>query len=198
MQVEKRIDSERSRTQYYLASQTEAPLLVILEDKLLSKHLQTVVSLPASGLDAMIDGDKLDDLARLYRLGAIIPTGLMIVKKALKESILKRGKEINAIGTEGTAEGDADGDEEPLEEADEPKNKGKKKGGPTRGPAARAVETALQWVQSVLDLKDRYEKLLRVCFAGDLSVQTSIGDVSGITAFRAMLIKSSLLDPLSM
>lgn len=178
--AEERFDSERSRTQYYLSSQTEAPLIAVLEAHLLTPHLQTIIYMPSSGLDAMIDADKLQDLTRMYRLFATVPTGLPVLRKALKETIMRRGKEVNALEAVGDAEADNDGEaEEPVEDV---KGKGKKKASaPAKGPAAsRSAEVALQWVQSVLDLKDRFERLLKACFADDISVQTTVNEVRAL------------------
>ncbi|KAG8996949.1 Cullin-3 [Tulasnella sp. JGI-2019a] len=180
--VEERFQSERSRTQYYLASQTEAPLLSTLENHLLTPHLETIIYMPSSSLDAMIDADKVTDLQRMYRLFITVLNGLPVLKKALKEIILRRGKEVNAVEAPGEGEAENDGEaEEPIEDA---KGKGKKKAGPSTKTtaASRSVEVALLWVQNVLDLKDRFEKLLKACFADDIAVQTTINE-----AFRSFI-----------
>ncbi|KAG8906798.1 Cullin-3 [Tulasnella sp. 403] len=174
--VEERFNSERSRTQYYLSSHTEGPLISILEANLLTPHLQEVISMPSSGLDAMVDADKVDDLARMFRLFITVPTGLPVLRKALRESIMRRGGDINAMDANGVLEGEGEGDGDADEAMEDPKGKGKKRAGPTRGAASRASESALQWMQSVLDLKDRYERLLKVCFADNILVQTTISE----------------------
>ncbi|KAG8876272.1 Cullin-3 [Tulasnella sp. 332] len=174
--TEERFQSERSRTQYYLASQTEAPLLGTLEDHLLTPHLDTIIYMPSSSLESLIDADKVTDLQRLYRLFITVPNGLPVLRKALRETILRRGKEVNAAEVAGEGEGENDG--EPEEPAEDVKGKGKKKAGPSAKPtaASRSVEVALLWVQNVLDLKDRFEKLLKVCFADDKSIQTTVNE----------------------
>ncbi|KAG9051559.1 Cullin-3 [Tulasnella sp. UAMH 9824] len=175
--VEERFMSESSRTQYYLSSKSEAPLIAILESHLLIPHLQTVIYMQSSGLDFMIDGDRIDDLARMYRLFIRVPEGPPTLQKALKESVIRRGKEVNALATTGPSnDADAEGDGEGEDAAEDTKAKAKKKAPAQKGAASRAAEAALQWMQSVLELKDKMDKLLKRCFADDLAIQTSLSD----------------------
>ncbi|KAG8916522.1 Cullin-3, partial [Tulasnella sp. 417] len=134
--VEERFMSESSRTQYYLSSKSEAPLIAILESHLLIPHLQTVVYMPSSGLEFMIDGDRTDDLARMYRLFIRVPEGPPTLQKALKESVIRRGKEVNALVTAGPLnDAGAEGDGEGEEAAEDTKAKGKKKSLAPKGAA---------------------------------------------------------------
>ncbi|KAG9015626.1 Cullin-3 [Tulasnella sp. 427] len=175
--VEERFKSETSRTQYYLSSKSETPLIAILEKYLLIPHLQTIIHMQSSGLDAMIDGDNYEDLGRLYRLFTRVSQGLPTLQKALRESVIRRGKEVNALATAGPSnEADAEGEGDAEEAAEDLKGKGKKKASAPKGAASRAADAAIQWMQSVLELKDKTDKLLKGCFADDLSLQTTLSD----------------------
>lgn len=167
MQVEGRFTSEEFRAHHYLASQTASSLKRILEDHLLAPHLDTVLSMPNSGLDSMIDADKLDDLARLYRLFSMVPAGLQSMKKALKESLLRRGKEINEICAEGDVERD-----EGLEL--DPKGKGKGKA----RLAHSMIDSASKWVQDVLSLKDKFDQISKKAFQSDREIETGLNEVN--------------------
>lgn len=135
----------------------------------------------SSGLDVMMDGDKTDDLARMYRLFIRVPQGLLTLQKALKESVVRRGKEVNALATTGPSnEADVEGDGEGEEAAEDSKAKSKKKAPTPKGVASRATEAALQWMQSVLELKDKTDKLLKVCFGDDRSIQTTLSEVRAV------------------
>ena len=76
LQIDAYFEAEQSRTNHYLSSQTEFPVRQILKEKLLTPHLTTIISMQNSGLDVMIDGNKTSDLALLYRLHIMVPTGL--------------------------------------------------------------------------------------------------------------------------
>lgn len=79
--------------------------------------------MPNSGLDIMIDTDKMDHLARLYRLFGMVPAGPPCLRKALKASISRRGNDINR-GGDGSSEEIVD-----VVGNDESKGKGKARAG---------------------------------------------------------------------
>lgn len=162
--VERRFEEEDLRAHHYLASQTAPAIEQILKDHLLTPHLSDVISKPQSGLDIMIDSDKIRELRRLYRLYTSVPTGLAILKKALKDSITSRGKAINenALGTdpvEGAERGDTD-----------PKGKGKAKA------PMNTLTPATEWVQRVLELKDRFDHVWRDAFRSDRDVEVATNE----------------------
>ncbi|TFK40341.1 Cullin [Crucibulum laeve] len=165
--VEARFDSEDSRTHHYLASQTSAPIERILKDNLLSPHISTVIAFPNSGFDVMVDTNKMEDLFRLYTLVIKVATGLSCLKRALKASVARRGKEINDISLgAGTADQDVE------EDAQSSKQKGKPK---ARAPNAGA-QPATKWVQDVLDLKDRFDLIWKKAFRSDREVETALNE----------------------
>ncbi|GLB40454.1 putative cullin-domain-containing protein [Lyophyllum shimeji] len=169
--VEARFESEDSRTHHYLARQTAAPLRQILKDNLLTAHLATVISLPNSGLDNMVDTDKTDSLARLYRLFIMVPTGLPTLKRSLKESVARRGRQINraSSGAEGVdAEIDVVGDEGDR--------KGKGKARPVANAAAQRLALALKWVEDVLELRDKFVAVWQSAFDKDREVESALNE----------------------
>jgi cullin 3 len=174
-QVESRFESEESRTHHYLSSQTSAPLRQILDNNLLKPNLSTVINMPNSGLDIMIDTDKMDDLGRLYRLYTMVPTGLPCLRKTLKDSIARRGKEINraSVGTEV-----GDGDIDVVGNGDDRKGKGKGKVRAIAG--AQTMSLALKWVQDVLDLKDKFDQIWRGSFQRDRDLESALNEVGSI------------------
>lgn len=168
--------SETSRTHHYLYSQTGPPLLRTLEQYLLTQNLSTVINMPNSGLDSMIDLDKVEDLNRLYRLFTMVPIGLPTVRRSLKDSVLRRGKDINQSSiTTGVAE-DVDVD---IDEADTTVTASKGKGkwrARGQGPPPTLV-LALRWVQDVLDLKDRFDRLWKQAFGSNREIESALNEV---------------------
>ncbi|KAF9468103.1 Cullin [Collybia nuda] len=165
IRVESRFENEDSRTHHYLHRQTAFPLQKILQDNLLTPHLSTVISLPNSGLDNMIDSDKISDLSRLFQLFTLVPQGLPCLKKSLKNSIIQRGKEINRIslGTEGS---------DIIVDAFEGKGKGK-----ARPPViSQTLLLALKWVQDVLDIKDKFDFVWEQAFKKNREVESALNE----------------------
>ncbi|KAI0649089.1 Cullin-domain-containing protein [Trametes meyenii] len=171
--VEARFQEEESRTHHILSTLTSLPLQRILEQHLVSAHLWTVISMPNSGLDAMIDADKIEDLALLYRLFTRVSAGLPCLRKSLRETVIRRGKEIN----EANAGLGGDGGESQEEEGAEPsaKAKGKAKARPPNA-AAQTLALALKWVQDVLDLKDKFDRIWSKAFLGDRDLESGLNE----------------------
>ena len=129
----------------------------------------------------MIDTDKLSDLRRLYDLFMLVPghEGRDAFRMALRMDIEERGKAVNQGALE--PEAGPSGVATPLERdqalEDDLKGKGKARAA-APSSAASALSSALRWVQDTLDLKDKFDQLLEQAFNGDISVQTSINEVS--------------------
>jgi cullin 3 len=165
IQVEQRLVSEETRAYYYLSSTTSPAVKAIVEANLLSPHLETIVSMPGSGLDAMIDANNIDDLSRMYKLFFEVSThtgGPQALRKGLKDSILARGRIINESN-------------DPLNgisaAPDEEKVKGR------NNPSVHALSLALKWVQDSLDLKDKFDTILKSALSGERTCELAISEV---------------------
>lgn len=179
-QAEARFQEEESRTHHILSTLTTLPLQRILEKNLVSPHLWTVVNMPNSGLDAMIDSDRLDDLARLYRLFTRVTAGLPCLRKSLRETVIRRGKEINDASTGLSGDG-AESQEEEAAAEPSAKAKGKAKARPPN-PASQTLALALKWVQDVLDLKDKFDTMWSKAFQSDRDLESGLNEVLYILA----------------
>lgn len=137
---------------------------------LLSPHIAAVIAKEQSGLDSMIDNNKLDVLSRLYRLCMLIPTGMSCLRSALKASILRRGKEINDLSQSDETSEEADGkDSETPNKSDKVKAKPK--------VAASSVQVALDWVNNVLELKNKFDVVWRESFMSNREVEYTLNEV---------------------
>lgn len=115
-----------------------------------------------SGLDVMIDLNKTSDMARLYRLFIMVPTGLLCLKRALKDSVRRRGETINQASS-GIEGGDGDA--------------AASKSRTTAGGAQTTLTLALKWVQDVLDLKDLFDKIWKEAFSCDRELESNLNEV---------------------
>jgi len=133
-----------------------------------------VIEKEHSGLDTMVDNGQFDVLSRLFRLCQKVPTGMPSLKTSLKNSIIKRGKEINqrSLGDEFV---DVEG------EGEDPSNKDNGKG-KVRSLAAR-IQPATSWVQDVLNLKDKFDALWKSSFQQSRDVEITLNEVPSIIAF---------------
>lgn len=125
-------------------------------------------------MDIMIDTDKIDDLARLFRLFSMVPDGLPCIRKTLKESITRRGEEINKASS-GTEVGD--GEVDVVGNGNGNAAEGSKVKKPRVGASAQIMSLALKWVQDILDLKDKFDHVWKGAFRGDKDLMTAIDGV---------------------
>ena len=126
--------------------------------------------MPNSGLDVMIDGNKFSDFSRLYRLFLMVPAGLPCLKASLKASIVRRGKEIN----DASMGDDSDVDVENLGESSK-KAESSSKG---KGKVSPGIQPAINWVQAVLSLKDKFDTVWKDAFQSSREVESTLIEVS--------------------
>ncbi|KAF5377370.1 hypothetical protein D9757_008038 [Collybiopsis confluens] len=193
IKVESRLESEESRTHHYLSRKTEEPLLRILQNHLLTDHLEAILAAPnsSSGLETLIDLDAVDDLARLYRLFSSVPKGIPTLQNALKTSIARRGREINQLSAGMDANASGTG----HLPADEGRDKGKGRATLTN----QTLTMALKWVQDILDLKDKMDCMWAKSFESNPKIEATMNEKTDaevdvvlektITVFRYLLEK---------
>jgi cullin 3 len=126
-----------------------------------------------SGLNAMIDHDKLDDLSRLYNLYSRVPEGVPTLRRSLKISLQKRGTELNGVSMEGRELGDG-GAEDELDSST--RSKGKAKARPPNA-GAHGLSLALRWVEEVLRLKDRFDEVWGTAFKNNREIESGLDEV---------------------
>lgn len=172
LQVESRLTSEENRTKFMICAASWDALRAILEDHLITNHVPTILS----GLEAMIETDSINDLSRLYRILYMVSTGIPSLRRSLKDSISHRGKNVNEASLRiGEPEGDADEGAE-----DVPKGKGKGKEKPP-GAMTYALSVAHKWVEDVLALKDKFDRILKNAFNSDVGIQTAFNEVRDLS-----------------
>ncbi|CAH0475607.1 unnamed protein product [Peronospora belbahrii] len=94
--VEQALENERHRVELYLHKSTEPKLVKELESVLLETAQKELIERENSGVIALLKNDKLDDLARMYRLFARLKTGLEPIADLVQQHITAVGNEIVA------------------------------------------------------------------------------------------------------
>ncbi|KAF8501525.1 Cullin-domain-containing protein [Russula emetica] len=169
--VQARLTEEESRVHQYLSLQTLTPLQSILKNTLLMPHLQTLIDMTSSGLDAMIDHDKLEDLSRLYNLYSLVLEGIPALRRSLKTSIQRRGMDLNTASMEGRELGDGD-----AEDDLDPSAKGKGKAKARLPTSAHGLALALRWVEGVLQLKDKFDGIWETAFKSNREIESGLNE----------------------
>lgn len=204
--VERRFLEEEERVTVYLKPSTAKDLRMLLETYLLSHHLSAIIEMPGSGIVAMLDEHRDQDLARMYTLFRRVSRGVDELRRGLRTYILSKGAQINdtvstidATSSAGVAiagirkvsksqeDADAPGNDTPAEGGSPAAATGKPRksaaaGGAAPGAADGASSAqaalALRWVEQILEFKSRFDSLLSSAFRSDSALEGAISEVS--------------------
>ncbi|KXJ91603.1 Cullin [Microdochium bolleyi] len=166
----RRISEEADRCKTTISTMTQGKVSKVIDDELISKHLREFMNLDGSGIRAMIDNDRLEDLSILYELVARIDNTKEPLRNALAARVIALGMEIEQVLRSTDFSGAQQGTDS-TEPADGSTEKPKAK---PLNAAAQQTAAAIKWVDDVLTLKDKFDRLWTECFQEDNLVQTSL------------------------
>ncbi|KUI57531.1 Cullin-3A [Cytospora mali] len=155
-----RLNEEKERCNTTIYPQTTSKIVTVVEEQLIAKHLDKFLELEGSGLRAMIDNDRIEDLAKLYEIVCMVPSGIDKVKKIMQQRVVMLGLEIEKALKEANFSA-----QQPAADGEEAK--------PLTG-SARLTASAVRWVDDVLKLKDKFDTFLRECFRGDKILESAL------------------------
>lgn len=162
--TQRRLNEEVDRCGTTIELETLPKVSQVIEKQLITGRLADFLALEGSGLRWMVDNDKMDDLAILYRLISRVDEKKSSLRDLLQKRVVELGLEIEKVllntdfsGTQG--EGEEGGDAEKTK---------------TLNPAAQQTAAAIKWVDDVLRLKDKFDTLLSQCFQDDLVIQSAL------------------------
>ena len=144
IKAEQALKEEDNRVHRYLHSSSLTKLRGVTIMQLLQEPLSQLLQKPTS-VAALLQADRLEDLARLYRMFALVDNGLPPLAAAFRQFVTTTG---NAL---------VNSREELM------KNMSK----------AEALSDP-SFVQALIDLHDKYKSVVTICFNSDTSFQKSL------------------------
>ncbi|KAJ3108299.1 hypothetical protein HDU96_007554 [Phlyctochytrium bullatum] len=161
--AERRLDEEELRVNNYLNATTMKKLRPSIEEVLLAHHVKTICEMENSGLVPMLVNEKLEDLVRMYKLLGRVDKGHEEMRAVISRYIKEVGKGINeqlggisASGEPGMKRGSGSNSDLPSGE-NEKENE---------APAGAAANP-LRWVEALLEVRDKFDKLVEKAFLKD-------------------------------
>ncbi|KAK1757931.1 hypothetical protein QBC47DRAFT_359140 [Echria macrotheca] len=183
--TKRRLEEEAIRCTTSLSILTKAKIEKVIEKEMVLAQLDGFLSMEASGLKSMIDNDRVEDLFILYRLILRVDPSMEPIKATLQNRVTDLGSEIEktlkSTDFSVPAVGVADADD-----AVDGAEKGKAQ---PLNAAAQQTAAAIKWVDEVLKLKDKFDRLWQECFQEDLILQSAIS--KSFTDFINMFNRSS-------
>ncbi|CAG8687823.1 28383_t:CDS:2, partial [Dentiscutata erythropus] len=156
--VENRLNEEDLRVHAYLSQTTGPKISNIVEEELIAKHFKTIIEMENSGLIFMLRNEKLDDLGKMYKLFGRVANGHEEMKNAISNYIQGLGMTINEIISNNAT----------ITTTTENIT--------TEGDLQTETSVAIQWVQKVLDLKDKFDRIQNLALSNDESFKTAINE----------------------
>lgn len=92
LKAEKRIQEERRRVRAYLDSSTGPKLRNVIETLLIADKAEALVNMEGSGAVAMLQGDRFEDLHRMYKLFSLVPHTVLMLRNAMRDLVRDDGK----------------------------------------------------------------------------------------------------------
>ncbi|KAI0021077.1 putative cullulin 3 [Xylariomycetidae sp. FL0641] len=165
--TQRRLAEETERCHTTVSPLSLQSIALVLDHELVSSHLEEFLQLEGSGIRAMIDNDRLEDLKILYTLVSRVDQKKAALHNALSVRVTELGIEIekNLKNTDFSIAQQAE--EEPTDKAEKPKAK-------ALTASAQQTAAAIKWVDDVLILKDKFDRLSTNCFSNDVAVSSAI------------------------
>jgi cullin 3 len=145
--VHRRLAEELDRSNAYMQQSTRQLMISLVEQETLGAHITHILE-AESGLTAMLESGKVEDLKLLHSLLSRVDPEHAIHNERLTRLIVSSGERINASlsGDPSLAANDK----------------------------TASLTLALRWVQEVLDLRDIYDNLLVSAYLSDQSVANAM------------------------
>jgi cullin 3 len=180
--VDDRIKEETERANHYLDKSTEPRIVKVLEDELISAHMKTIVEMENSGVYHMLKHDKHEDLNYMYRLFNRVNDGLKTIADCMSTYLREQGRNLVMLESQTTGQGQtaittttttssteaAAAAQHAISNASScttPKETKDLKESSYAGE--EAAKTPIIFIQSLLDLKERFDFFLRASFNDD-------------------------------
>jgi cullin 3 len=169
-QTKRRLAEEETRTQTTISMLTSQKIAKVIEAEMISSHLTEFLAMEGSGIKAMIENDRYEDLTLLYQLIARVDPSKEPLKVALSSRVVELGSEINT----NIANADFSNAAAVAENGEAAEGGEKSKATKQQSSAAKQTAAAIRWVDDVLTMKDKFDTMWRKCLNEDLILQTAL------------------------
>ena len=165
--TKKRIAEESDRCRSTLSPLTLPKIMAVIHAKMIKEFMKEVINLPGSGVASMLDNNRIGDLEMVHDLISKVDPKKEVLRDAVQKRIVEQGSEIN-----NAALASAQAQTAKPSDATEEKAEGEPKASADRSLNQQSI-AASKWVDDVLQLKEKYDKVLAEAFNKDQGLQTA-------------------------
>lgn len=185
--TQRRLAEEQERCNTTISPLTSDKIAKVVEAELICAHMGEFLAMEGSGLKAMIDNDRIEDLSILYHLISRVDQKKVALKNALQSRVMELGMEIEKVLKNTDFSTPAVGASVGIDAAKEAPEKGKAQLPLTA--MAQQTAAAIKWVDDVLKLKEKFDHLWIHCFNSDVILQSAV--TKSFSDFINMFARSS-------
>ena len=161
----RRIREETDRCRSTLSESTTPKVVAVLESALIKDKLRELINME-SGVKQMVDNDRYQDLQLMFELNSRVDPKKMELTQAIQRRVQEVGIQINDAATNASqAPQYAENDQEKTDSKPKPS-------------AEKAVNlqtvAAIQWVEAILRLKDKYDQIWKISLQSDPAIQPAL------------------------
>ncbi|ANB13766.1 cullin CUL3 [Sugiyamaella lignohabitans] len=163
------LEEEAQRCNRYLSIHTLDKVITLIEDVLITQRISEVLELPTTGLVSWIENEQYEDLSLAYQLVGRVDKTYKCICELVKKDLLIAGREANNVAIRSSEEAKASkGRPKEKQDAANPAS-----GAAGAGATATLNPTtiAINWVEQVIRLKDKYDKILIQCFENQQNIR---------------------------
>ncbi|EOD44099.1 Cullin [Neofusicoccum parvum] len=165
----KRLREEVDRCRSTLSDTTTQKIERVVEEELIENKIHDLIE-SESGVKFMVDNDRIEELELVYDLNARVDSKKAELVRAIQNRIVEMGTEINQAATSSSLGPGAVS--QPTENGEEGE-KGKKAAVAEKA-ANQQTLSAIKWVEDVLALKDKFDRIWKRAFESDQAMQTAL------------------------
>ena len=158
-----RLKEEEERCQQTISPITEPKIKAVVDKEFISAHIKEVINMEGTGARSMLDNDRIADLKNVFELIARVDPRKAALKEAVQKRVVELGTEINKTAINTSA-------------APPPKAPSKAladKAPPEKG-INQQTQAAITWVEQILDLKSKYDRLWTLAFLKDTVMEKAL------------------------
>ncbi|KIV92226.1 hypothetical protein PV10_06684 [Exophiala mesophila] len=163
--AQQRLKEEEERCQQTISPITEPRIKRVVDEHLILAHIADVINMEGTGVKNMLDNDKVKDLANVYDLIARVDPQKLALKTAVQKRVVELGEEINKAASV------------PVQPS-APTKTSAKTAGDSKAPGEKSLnqqtQAAITWVEQILDLKKKYDRLLIEAFKKDATLSQAL------------------------
>ena len=159
----KRLREEDERCQQTLSTLTDQKIKNVVDKELIGAHIRDVINMDGTGVKHMLDNDRLEDLSNVFDLNSRVDPKKAALKDAVQKRIVSLGSEINNMSSGAVVPPPNNASEQvKKEEGERDKN------------VNQQTASAIKWVDDVLTLKTKYDRIWEEAFKKDSNMEKAL------------------------